>query len=554
MPVPGKNVCLVECSPPLVRAFEESGCRVLSLRPGPDRSLLDLPAELETHGFEPDIVFQQENLGRRLFLEGLDALDCPRFFWSVDPHLNAYWHSCYAKLFDLTLCTQKRWRAAVEAFGVRTAHLPWYGHARPWHPFGDRSHDMAFAGRVTAQRPMRRRLVEILAERYAERFVHRDDLTLPQMLDFYADSRLAPNESILGEVNFRLFETASCGCVPVTQDLGSEQDALFEPGIEAAVYADAAEMRALCDHLLSDRAASQAMARAAWERVNRDHLPEHRVARILELAEEAVSTASNNQEKWLTLAATRLLESGPSVMDNGELVRRLRQLPADAEVTAAMLRMQALADDKAAMASSAATVFANTEFATNTDLNLCAATAAMRCGGDTMRELARAILMRHLRAIGARIPDAPESSGAMLRQWARLLLRQGKIIRHGFPFSAVRHLPGAATDCLVTSLELEPENLESLRLMENATRGQRGLEHARSGYLAMLTLHVRGDWRLELESALADLRSFRIKQGMETLRYAQGLAIKAEAERAFHRALRANDPRSFLSGLLGRPA
>lgn len=552
--MPGKNVCLVECSPPLVRAFEATGCRVLSLRPGPKRSLLDLPAELDRHTFSPDLVFQQENLGRRLFLEGLDTLDCPRLFWAVDPHLNAYWHTCYAKLFDLTLCTQDRWRPAVEAFGARTAHLPWYGHARAWSPFGDRTHGLAFAGRVTAQRPMRQRLVNMLAERYDERFVHRDDLTLPEMLDFYADSRLAPNESILGEVNFRLFETASCGCVPVTQDLGSEQDALFVPGTEAAVYADAAEMRALCDHLLADRAASQAMARAAWERVNRDHLPEHRAARILEFADEAPAAASGNPQKWLTLAATRLLESGLSVMDNGELVRRLCSIPADAEVMAATLRMQTLADDKTAMASSAAAVFADAGYASSTDLNLCASAAAMRCGGDTMRELARAMLMRHLRAIDARIPEAPESPGAMLRQWARLLLRQGKIMRHGFPFSASRHLPGAATDCLVTSLELEPENLDSLRLMENATRAQRGLEHARSGYLAMLTLHVRGDWRLELESALADLRAFRIEQGMETLRYARHLALEADAGKAFHRALRANDPRAILAGLLEQPA
>ncbi|GAB7022188.1 glycosyltransferase family protein [Salidesulfovibrio brasiliensis] len=547
-----QRICLIDASVPLIEGFKALGCETLALRPAPGETLLDLPAALEKHGFEPELVCQQENLARRIFITGLESVDCPRFFWAIDPHLNAYWHSCYAKLFDLTFCTQDRWREAVGAHGARTAHLPWYGQRMEWRPFSTRSTTLAFAGRVTPQRPSRHWMIETLRERYGERLTVRDDMTVPEMMDFYADARIAPNESILGEVNFRLFEAASCGCLPVTQNLGSEQDALFEPGVETAVYSDVAEMRAVIDRLLADERGCQAMARAGWERLNRDHLPEHRAKTILNAADDvAASAAAPEREKWFVLAAARLLECGPAMLDNHALLRRLGKLGDDPDVMAAQLRLQALAGDTSGLAASAASLLAANRHPSHLDINLCASIGALRSGttGHPF-ELARAFLLRQFASEGRSLRSTPDSPTALLREWARELLRHGRVIRHGFPFAKDRHLPGAATDCLVLALDHSPDDLESLKLMETATRGQRGLEHARMGYLSALTLHLRQDWRLGLETALANLRCYRYRQGIEELLAAQEAAAKADADKAFARALRANDPGGLLAAAL----
>lgn len=547
-----KRICLIDVSPPLVEAFQALGCDTLVYKPGHQDTRLDLPALLHERDFAPELVFQQENLSRRIFLEGLDQLDCPRIFWALDPHLNAYWHCCYARLFDLTLCTQGRWAEAVGRHGAATGHLPWYGSERDWRPFAERSMHLAFAGRVTPQRPSRGWMIDLLHERYGEKLTIRDGMDFEEMMEFYADARLAPNESILGEVNFRLFEAASCGCLPVTQNLGPEQDALFEPGSEVAVYSEAMEMRAVIDHLLRDGRGCQSMARAAWERIRRDHLPVNRARTILDRAADTTASAADTEnEKWLIIAAARLLECGPAIFDNHELLRRLTALGSDPDAADAILRLQALAGDVPGMLSHAATLLASSRHQEHLDLNLAASFGALR-GGDsgTAWDMAKAFLMRQLHAEGKHPKDTVDSPVALMREWARILLRHRRIIRHGFPFSTGRHLPGAATDCLVLALERSPQDLESLRLMENATRGQRGLEHARMGYLSMLTLYQRDDWRMGLETALANLRCYRCDEGMEELFAAQESAQRNEAEQAFARALKANDPGGILRAAL----
>jgi glycosyltransferase involved in cell wall biosynthesis len=75
------------------------------------------------------------------------------------------------------------------------------------------------------------------------------DLGFAPMLEFYDRSRIVPNESIFGEVNFRLFEAASCGCAVINPATPGLQD-LFIPGEEVAAYRDGAELADWVNRLL----------------------------------------------------------------------------------------------------------------------------------------------------------------------------------------------------------------------------------------------------------------------------------------------------------------
>jgi NodT family efflux transporter outer membrane factor (OMF) lipoprotein len=124
-------------------------------------------------------------------------------------------------------------------------------------------------GRVTAQRPARGWLLDFLTRQYGERGLKlASDVNFGQMLELYGDSRLAPNESIMGELNFRLFEASSTGCLVLGQDLGPEQEALFEPGRDMEVFGHVAGLKSRLDFLLKNPRVAQAKARIRQARAS----------------------------------------------------------------------------------------------------------------------------------------------------------------------------------------------------------------------------------------------------------------------------------------------
>lgn len=106
------------------------------------------------------------------------------------------------------------------------------------------------------------------------------------MFAAYADARLAPNECIAGEVNMRLFETASCGCLPVSER-SPEEVAELVPEREALYYDDVIELDAHIRFAAARPSLAEKMAMAAHAAVAERHLPEHRAAALLALAEQA---------------------------------------------------------------------------------------------------------------------------------------------------------------------------------------------------------------------------------------------------------------------------
>ena len=195
------NICLIDTQPLLLTAFQEAGYNTLHLKASP-KPFFDLPAALDKHDFVPDLVFQNEHLSARSFVTGLETLDCPLLFWAIDPHLNAHWHSAYARLFDLTCSTQKGWIPKIRQRGASDVRwLPWYGQNAPRTDWNKREHRLTFVGRVTDQRPARKWMVDFLEKKTAA-FNPRieQNLGFGAMMQLYGNSKIIPNESISGEV------------------------------------------------------------------------------------------------------------------------------------------------------------------------------------------------------------------------------------------------------------------------------------------------------------------------------------------------------------------
>ncbi|MDR0466366.1 MAG: glycosyltransferase, partial [Deltaproteobacteria bacterium] len=288
--------------------IRERGHKVLTLHPEP--GLHSLQELLARHAFVPDLIFQAESLGPRVIFTDLPALPCPKLFWSVDSHLNMFWHRHYGRLFDGVLTPHLSLHAALpdDLRLPRVARLAKEGAARPFQRHSGRKHLLSFVGRLSGDRGPRKNMLRILASHGLE---PQDKLTQAAMLELYDQTRILPNEALCTEVNFRLMEGASCGCCLLTPDVGEDQNALFEAGKECLVYTDGLELLELVARLAACPDQAEAIGRAAWRRTQEEHLPKHRAAAILREAQLTGHAAQGEQAALhLLLCIVQLTRAG----------------------------------------------------------------------------------------------------------------------------------------------------------------------------------------------------------------------------------------------------
>lgn len=275
------KILLADPAPVMERAFCAAGHEVRVLRPGP--GVFHLPGMLRNMDFSPDLFLQQENLGPRVYFGGLESLDCPTLFWAIDSHLNMFWQQWYALLFDVVLTPHVSLFEALPEIRrpKNLRRFSWPGQRREWIAHDQRGRAMSLCARLDRHRPVRTWLADLLRPRglYVT-----DGLGMDAMMRLYDDSRVVPNECIANEVNFRLLEGASSGCLVLSPDVGEDQNALFTPGKEFLIYRDGLELLDLTAWAQKRPEAAEAVGRAAMRRVQAEHLPEHRAATMLELA------------------------------------------------------------------------------------------------------------------------------------------------------------------------------------------------------------------------------------------------------------------------------
>lgn len=526
---------------PLNVALKNMGHEVLLLDDVHAPQVLDLEQELARRNFSPDLVLQTEHLGQRVLLKGLSSLSCPKIFWSLDTHLNLSWQLPYMRLFDAVATPHASIMERLRVPHPPTLRLAKPGHDVPWRPHEQRGHSISFVGRFTSQRPLRKWLASFLEERYA---AHIDqDVPFREMLELYADTRLAPNESILGEVNFRLMETVSCGCLTFSQNVGPDQDALFEPGREIMLYENVLELESLLDHFLEHPESAERKARRAWERLRAEHLPRHRAQALLDFVQETpLNSATGSEAKtafwcciWNLYRAERF-SIQPDVLENA-----LATLPQTAEVQSARLAFLVFRQRLPEAARLAATLLAAEVHPHDLEFNLHGSTVGLLA---EQWKLAKQFWLRHCRAMKKNL-EPPASPQHLLLLWAKVLTREDALATPGFTYDPGRHLPASAVECLYLAQEKGPQNLELTRQMDALFAQLKGSPYFRLGTLSELTLHERGNWRYGLSLGLINLQSFRRKQGIEEVTLAWRTAREQGKENAFFRVLDGMEPKGL---------
>ena len=530
----------------LARALEELGAKVLNLNPPPGE-LLDLSLHPNVQGFNPDLIIQQENLGPRTLLLGLEHFPCPKIFWSIDTHLNSFWHKFYGRNFDLVLTTQKGWVDKLQVLGLeKVKWLPWFGIKKEWKDFSKKKYDLSFVGRVTAHRPARKWLVEFLRQEFKAHIAQ--DIEFTRMLDIYGQTKLAPNEAIAGEVNFRTFEAASCGALVLNQDLGDEITPLFIPGKETLVFEHVLELRELIKFYLRHQTQAETIARAGWERIQNNHLAIHRAQKLLHYAKGISPKAQSEQQafKNIVLSLFFLWQNQALAVDKKDLIDLFLKLPIDPEVLSGLIELHA--QDEKKTKSFLIPILEQRQYDFHLGLNVTCSFAALKHNDFS---LAYQFWHRYLLSNGRKLKPAPTPLQLSLF-WAKELIRKGEIFRIGLRFNPRNMLPRSALECLIYAECLGPQNKEVLNEILNLIQNQKGQEPLLLQIQSHLSLIEPENWRLGLDLALTNLKTFRMSQGLEELLLAFETAQKMNKADVFLRRLKKKDAtvKSFFVQLL----
>ena len=506
--------------------MREDGHSVLDLHPAP--GLHSLQALLAKHAFTPDTIFQAETLGPRVLFTDLAALSCPKLFWSVDSHLNMFWHRHYGRLFDCVLTPHISLHAAQpeDRRLPRLARLAKEGTARPFQRHSRRKHMLAFVGRMAGDRVPRGNMLRILASRGLE---HRDGLEPAAMLELYDDTRLLPNESLCTEVNFRLMEGASCGCCLLTPDVGDDQDALLEPGKECLLYGDGLELLERVEQFAARSEQAEAIGHAAWRRVQAEHLPRHRAAAILREAQGSGHAAQGEQAALhLRMSIVQLTRAGIFTEDPG--------------ITDARLRACACPSAFAARVQLASETGWTELCARLLQESLLSGFGAGRLDVDGVCSLAavwmhdlgiaKQFWYRYHQGAARQKAQKPESLYRLCLLWAQEYMRRGRLAQPGLPFKQGT-CPESALESLLLAGRFAGEDGEWRRLLAGLEPVPRSYPQLYADALWEISRRTPGDWRTGLRAALALFRICALPEGEHSLIHAWNNAVTAGQEHAF---------------------
>ncbi len=189
----------------------------------------------------PDALLVVDTLAAPALPYGIEDIPVPRLYYALDVHLNYHWQHHYAQLFDHVFVVQKDYVPLFADRGLPAAWLPW-GADAPFLATSDRprKYDLAFVGAVDrASRPKRAALVELLRRSFGMAVFGVDAaqrLSADETARVLSQTKIAFNEAILGDVNYRVFEAMACGALLLTEAVGNGLGDIFRTGEHLITY------------------------------------------------------------------------------------------------------------------------------------------------------------------------------------------------------------------------------------------------------------------------------------------------------------------------------
>lgn len=228
-------------------------------------------------GFSPELIMVHDN-SSPLLVSGLERAPMPTVFYSVDTHHHASYHKLLAGAFDLNFIAQRDYGVAYSEIGEPWEWLPLWA-SRFVESSDEKRMGAVFVGTLDKRlNPDRVSFFENL-QRKREITIERGEYW-----NIFPHAEIVINQTVKGDLNFRVFEAMMCGACLLTERGGNGLEDLFTPDQHLAVYSrnDVDEAAAKINELLSDIARTREIAQAGRERVIAGHLASHRADLVMQ--------------------------------------------------------------------------------------------------------------------------------------------------------------------------------------------------------------------------------------------------------------------------------
>jgi hypothetical protein len=210
-------------------------------------------------------------------------IDCPRpnIYWASDTHLGYDYRLEMAKKFDHVFVAQKR---AVEEFKRDGVEAEWLPHAfeplaYPKFELASKKYDVGFIGHINSENR-----IDALDRLFKEfpNFFYGQRL-FEEAAEKFCESKIVFNISMLDDLNMRTFEAMGTGSFLLTNWIPTIEE-VFEDGKHLVLYRSLDEMVDKAKWYLAHDSERERIALAGYEEVMAKHTIQHRVDRMLEVA------------------------------------------------------------------------------------------------------------------------------------------------------------------------------------------------------------------------------------------------------------------------------
>ena len=237
-------------------------------------------------GWEPDLILLMDESTEPMFL-GLEGLDIPLAWYTIDSHLHLHWHQSYAAVFDFVFVAQKDYVPSYEWDRSRqiVKWMPLFCDPRRdrFAPL-PKLYDLSFVGMVNDRwKPERSQLLGALSEKIPIFISSGDYVTV------FNRSKVVLNQCAANDVNFRVFEALACGSLLLTEKVGNGFEELFQDRTHLVMYekGNIEQIVELARHYAAQEQERERIGHNGRETVLRGHTSVHRAQSILDVIQAA---------------------------------------------------------------------------------------------------------------------------------------------------------------------------------------------------------------------------------------------------------------------------
>jgi len=247
-------------------------------------------------GEEPDLFIFHDNSAPVVFT-GIDARDTPFLFYSVDTHHHSELHRAFLPAVDHMLVAQRDYIPILEGVD-REVPVEWFPlwascYVEPAQP---KQYGASFVG--TLNPTLHPERVE-----FFDKLKKAVDIELMQgdFRKIFASSQIVVNQTVKGDLNFRVFESMICGAMLLTERSENGLLELFKEDQQLALYkkGDVKEAADKISYYLNHPEEAARIAAAGRAEILANHLPANRAKRILEIASSLAPRKKQKYRAWM---------------------------------------------------------------------------------------------------------------------------------------------------------------------------------------------------------------------------------------------------------------